>query len=353
MSSDGERLHFLDLLRGVAALAVVIEHGLWVSVPGYLGYALQSFDVGQFGVTLFFLVSGFIIPVSLERGGSSARFWAGRFFRLFPLYWATIAFFWLYYLLIDPPSRYPTEPWQWLANLTMLQELVRAPHVTPVFWTLTLELAFYASCSLLHALGLFRRAWLLPWLGVAALLLFGVLLPLASGQRFPAGYAFLFLTFFVGLAFRRFSTGELSRAHLLGLLASLAPVSLAAAYVCFELRPRPEEPIAFHCAWSVWLAAYACFAAALAWRARLLPSSLCYLGKISYSLYLMHTCLVLALPRTWPAAGYVPTLLAGSVALSALSYRWIEVPGQRLGRRLLRGHEGRRAEETPAHRLAA
>ena len=129
-----DRLPFLDVLRGVAALAVVFEHGFAVCIPGYLDFSIAWFDMGQWGVTLFLLISGFIIPVTLERGGSNGGFWVNRFFRLFPLYWATIAFFALYYLLIRPDATYPPQTWQWLANLTMLQELLRIPHITPVFF---------------------------------------------------------------------------------------------------------------------------------------------------------------------------------------------------------------------------
>src|SRR5579864_792683 len=166
-----DRLAFLDVLRGLAALVVVLEHGFAVCFPGYLDWSIRYFDMGQFGVTVFLLISGFIIPVTLERGGSSARFWVNRFFRLFPLYWTTIAFFALYYHFLRPTGWHPKETWQWLANLTMLQDFVQAPHVTQVFWTLTLELLFYVSCSLLYALGWFRRIWLLVWLGQAGLLL--------------------------------------------------------------------------------------------------------------------------------------------------------------------------------------
>src|SRR5579864_4968448 len=86
-ASSPDRLPFLDVLRGLAALAVVVEHGLAVTVPGYLDFSLGFFDMGQWGVTLFLLISGFIIPVTLERGGSNFKFWVNRFFRLFPLYW--------------------------------------------------------------------------------------------------------------------------------------------------------------------------------------------------------------------------------------------------------------------------
>jgi peptidoglycan/LPS O-acetylase OafA/YrhL len=333
LTAARDRLPFLDVLRGVAAAAVVVEHGLAVCIPGYLDFSSRYFELGQFGVTLFLLISGFIIPVTLERGRSNGRFWVNRLFRLFPLYWATIGFFALYYLVWSPEALYPPELWQWLANLTMLQEFFRAPHVTSVFWTLTLELMFYAACSLLYNLGAFRwTAWLV-WAGQAGLLLVGVAYPLLAQRRFPGGYAMLFLSMFVGTALHRYSIGRLSRRQLQWLLACLALVSLAVSYVCFERFTRTGLPLSFHCVWCTWLAAYAGFLILLPWRGHEMPAWLCYLGKISYSIYLVHTCLVVLLPSTWPPMLYIPALFAGTLVLASLTFHLIEQPFIRLGRR--------------------
>src|SRR5262249_25788818 len=164
-SATPDRLPFLDVLRGLAASAVVIQHGLDIALPGYRDFSFRYFNLGQFGVTLFMLISGFIVPVTLERGQSNVRFWFNRFFRLFPLYWASIALVWLYYHTLAPERLYPAEGWQWLVNMTMLQEFLRVPHVSEVFWTLTLELIFYVCCSTLYLLGLERRTGWVVWLG--------------------------------------------------------------------------------------------------------------------------------------------------------------------------------------------
>jgi len=73
------RLDFLDALRAVAALAVILQHGLELSVPGFMVWTTRNFSFGQAGVCLFFLISGFIIPLSLEKSGSNIRFWCGGF----------------------------------------------------------------------------------------------------------------------------------------------------------------------------------------------------------------------------------------------------------------------------------
>src|SRR5262245_53819945 len=86
-----DRLAFLDCARALAAAFVVLAHGLQVCVPGFLDWSLANLELGRSGVVFFLLISGFIIPPSLEQSGSPGRFWLRRFFRLFPAYWLSIA----------------------------------------------------------------------------------------------------------------------------------------------------------------------------------------------------------------------------------------------------------------------
>src|SRR5689334_23533688 len=85
------RLAWLDALRGWAAAVVAVFH----LSPVVLGREphlriLAVIDLGKYGVLLFFLVSGYVIPLSLERHGSLRRFFLGRLFRIYPAYLATI-----------------------------------------------------------------------------------------------------------------------------------------------------------------------------------------------------------------------------------------------------------------------
>src|ERR671924_2089375 len=84
---SGRRLAWLDGLRGLAAMVVVFEHSLNVLLPEVRRTASPWFDFGRYGVFVFFLVSGYIVPASLERRGDVRAFWIGRFLRLYPL-WA-------------------------------------------------------------------------------------------------------------------------------------------------------------------------------------------------------------------------------------------------------------------------
>src|ERR1700730_18454663 len=80
------RLAWLDALRGFAALCVVFDHGSTLLLLPVRSFLYQWLNLGQFGVFVFFLVSGYIIPASLERKGSVRGFWTGRLFRLYPMY---------------------------------------------------------------------------------------------------------------------------------------------------------------------------------------------------------------------------------------------------------------------------
>jgi peptidoglycan/LPS O-acetylase OafA/YrhL len=86
MSSPAvKRIEFIDAVRGLAALRVMVSdvgeawrRGKWDLFQG------SYFDFGVAGVVAFFLVSGFIIPYSIEKTHSVWKFWIGRIFRIYP-----------------------------------------------------------------------------------------------------------------------------------------------------------------------------------------------------------------------------------------------------------------------------
>jgi peptidoglycan/LPS O-acetylase OafA/YrhL len=330
-----DRVQFLDAVRGLAALAVLLEHSLAIWFPGYPDASRRFFNLGQFGVTVFFLVSGYIIPASLERSGSNQRFWIGRFFRLYPLYWVCIALTFLVAQVSGhPPAGFNAQNrYYWLVNLTMLQELVRVPHASGVFWTLTLEMALYATCSLLFAVKRLDRSYRLAWLGVILFSLAGLVCPVLLHRRFPAGYAFLPLSAFVGTVIYRYNAGQCRRGQLTALLGGLAIVAPVVAFLNFYLLPRRELPIAFCSVITSWLAAYMTFLALFALRSKRMPAVLLWCGDVSYSIYLLHPLVVdVCTPRFSPALR-LPVVLAGSLSLAWLTYRMIEKPMINLGRR--------------------
>jgi peptidoglycan/LPS O-acetylase OafA/YrhL len=166
-------MYELDVFRGVAAFGVLLFHytsqyaTLFKHSPDLWFY----FSLGRHGVELFFILSGFVILMSLERTKSGMDFIVGRFSRLYPAYWAAIALTFTVTTLTQTP-KLQVDAGSALVNLTMVQGFFGIDHVDDVYWTLQLELCFYVLMFLL-----FRGKWLkhiekiaIAWLAIAIVL---------------------------------------------------------------------------------------------------------------------------------------------------------------------------------------
>jgi peptidoglycan/LPS O-acetylase OafA/YrhL len=151
-----ERLSFIDALRGLAALGVVFYHiedanhipTLEARLP-WIGYFLEY---GHFGVPIFFVLSGFVIALSLDgrpMGLSTVgRFMIRRSIRLDPPYWVAIAIA-LAVVFAKEGTLGSFSLSQIVAHLFYMQELLGYREISIVFWTLTFEFQFYLTYSLL------------------------------------------------------------------------------------------------------------------------------------------------------------------------------------------------------------
>ena len=152
-------------------MLVVCQHGLELLYPAYARWTLTYIRPGEFGVIVFFLCSGFIIPASLERRGSQAQFWKGRFFRLYPVYWVALGTVYLLHFGFDRyplDGQYGVHPLRLgLANATMAQNFLGIPIALGQSWTLAYELTFYAVTSALFVAGLHRRSSMVALFGFA------------------------------------------------------------------------------------------------------------------------------------------------------------------------------------------
>ncbi len=335
--SARERLAFLDVARGLAALLVLVFHALGACFPSYIPWALAHFNIGQVGVVIFLLVSGFIIPVSLEQGGSNARFWLRRFFRLFPLYWLSIALAYACYRAGALGPLYDDRG-VWLVNLTMLQGFFNRPPVWGVFWTLQLELVIYAACSLLFAAGLLKRAVWVAGLAFLAYALVGMARPVLAGEPYGiASTRFLYFAPLVGLVAQRYWAGRIGRGWFVGLVLGQALAVAAVWLVNHALLPERMTTACLREWATTWGAAYACFFGLLAARRRTFPEAACWLGRVSYSVYLLHPFLIVLLGAAhWPWWALLPALVGSAPLLSGLTYRLVEAPGIALGRAIER-----------------
>jgi peptidoglycan/LPS O-acetylase OafA/YrhL len=324
------RLDFLDALRGIAVCLVLVQHIGELTFPAIARFSMQEVSLGQLGVMVFFLCSGFIIPASLERGAATgswaalAAFWRSRVFRLYPLYWVSLAAaaILVFAGLHSPAS--PLTPGDWLANASMFQVLVGSPHALGLYWTLAFEMFFYLALSGLFLLGWHRHSAALSLAASAGCVVAAVTAAPLLGRAAPLGL-FCLAAMFTGTVFARWHAGTVR----LRTLVLCVGTALAAGTVLATAAAPAVLPML-----SSWFAAYAIFCTAVALRGRSVPAWLRRLGTISYSVYLMQALVLLAVPAMPHPVLSAAVWVAVTVAVSELTYRYVERPAVRLGRNL-------------------
>ena len=345
------RIPSLDALRGVAAFAVVVHHAALQRLP-IVRHAVYMPDVnvsypvlfwlGTWGVTLFFVLSGFCIHLPQARKeyeGSPfigwREFYRRRARRLLPTHYASIAFAVAAAYVV--PTDLITRPTitTLLAHVFMVHTWVSAAvfySINAVFWSIAVEVHFYATYPLLQWV---RKRWghaLLPILVAVALAVYlvGFLRP-PGDSRFVIQNLFLVSWWQWGMGvaladvYVRGRVGSWGRCVTFpGALWIWGAVSLAAAYV---------DPTVGSAHLRFWAAPALC-AAVLAsaaigsTRDKDVPP-LEWLGDFSYSLYLMHPVALALTLRILPQ-GAVPGLLAlvvdiaAAVAFSRLFFHLVE-----------------------------
>jgi peptidoglycan/LPS O-acetylase OafA/YrhL len=137
---ERKRFEELDVLRGLAAIVVVIFHFTMGKNQADLGFYL-----GATGVDLFFVISGFVILLSLEHVEKSGQFIINRISRLYPTYWACVTFTFSIMLLngIGKMDFSQISIMQYLGNMTMFQFYLRIPNLDGPYWTMIIEMTFY------------------------------------------------------------------------------------------------------------------------------------------------------------------------------------------------------------------
>lgn len=356
LAASPPRIQFANALRGIAALAVLLSHQLgvfWLDREMTAGYAnmpvlagdavatpalvtvlnpTDYFQWGAFGVALFFLISGFVIPFAFERY-SCKGFLAGRFFRIYPTYavgfTATLLAIYLAGVHFDRPFPHPVS--EILRHyLVGFRALLGAPNIDGVVWTLDVEVRFYILCAL--ATVWLRRGSPLVFILPAAMGL-GIVLAASLGTGLPVSTQFL-IFMFIGVAFNLHYRGHLELAPLLFIVAALFFL-FAGAWQIGRLRGISIQLWSYAAALVLFGLAYA---GPQGWaRNRVLGA----LADISYPLYVIHTVggfvlLRILLERGLPAWLAVPAVILAALALSWVIHRWIEAPTHRLGRALAR-----------------
>ncbi len=368
----------LESWRGVLALLVAAYH---LTAAGAF-YGVPLIRHGDLAVPFFFVLSGFVLTHAygerLNTGRDAARFAIRRFGRLYPLHIATLmAVLGLELIkwgLVQhgmasdhPPFTGSSSLPTLAANLVLLQAVISFGEFSWNIpsWSISVEAFVCAAYALLALAAGSRLRVAVRWaFAVFAVLviaydLSGLKLHIISGQGLLEG---LFGFLAGAVAYQVFiAVRERGRAGVMRWPTVFEAAALAAAFTVFWFRP-PGLLIPI-----LTFAAVILIFAGDAGRisAALNTAVPRYLGRISYSIYLVHFVLLMVLNRglrvleattEWsvlapgdviafgpPGAmdGLLLIYLLAVIGLASLTYRWIEVPGRRVFERVAeRGWSG-------------
>jgi exopolysaccharide production protein ExoZ len=336
------KLDGLQVGRAVAALTVVIGHAVDHAHHHAINMAWQL--GARYGVTLFFVISGFIMMATTGSGSfDPRRFVSRRVRRVVPIYW--LVTFLVAGLAIVAPNLFARtvfDPVHFLQSLFFVPAVDPAEpgNISPIFrlgWTLNYEMFFYAVFAAAFALSAVRRALVIT-VFFAACIVLGQLIEFQAA--IPDFYTRIDTLGFVAGVW-------LGLAHLQGgfkpspaLIGALAVVSLAILGVIGANYPAVRDVPATQ----VWLVAACAAHVALlillvdrrGWRA---PRPLLLVGDASYSMYLFHMFAIgaaTAVARKLPPAFMTPMIVVSAlsgIAIGIAAYLAIERPINRRMRR--------------------
>lgn len=262
-------------LRAVAALAVCFFHftcGNTAYLPAE-SWIKAVGELGRYGVDIFFVVSGFVIPYSLSKKNyvwqACFLFLRKRFVRIEVPYLASLllALFLFWIVGFYKKETFAIDWTAFWAHFLYLNSLLALPWLVPVYWTLAIEFQYYIWIALLFPLlnspTLAKRysvwvlwialSWLIPqdvwvfhYVGLFGL---GILLCQYQLKQIRAGEFVLSMAVLINLV-----------VYQLGILPAIAG-SLASLVIWYEIQQAKTVKI---------------------------HSFLAFVGKVSYSLYLTH-----------------------------------------------------------------
>lgn len=318
------RVGEIDALRGLAALAVMLFH--YTSRIDDLFPMGEAASIvvrhGHYGVNLFFIISGYVIFMTLQRTRQPLDFVVSRFSRLFPAYWVAVVATLSVTHALGLPGKLATLP-DAVANFMMIHAFFGFPHVDGVYWTLEVELLFYAGMFSLYRMNWLNRVHTALWFMLALRLTYFLAAAWAGVDLPWKVYRFLILEyipwFALGIAIYLHvhprnmtdSTQSLTvigaAVLLLALVASPGVALLAAAFAVLVLG------------------------AATGRLGYLAHPVMVWLGAISYTLYLLHENIgwsVLLRLRNMGVPRDLGILLAIALSflLATLLSHWVERP---------------------------
>ena len=360
-AARGSRLSELDALRGLAALAVFVGHsfGMMSQTPALLqaiqNTPLRFFYDGNAAVLLFFVLSGFVLNLRYAEAESYRSGWVGSFiirrvFRIYPAFLASMGLALLLRTCFFRPewthgfsdwfSAFWQEPLPWAQFarcLTLVGPNIHAVFINPPVWSLVFEMRISLFFPLVILLvNPKRRAQWDALLVITLYLLSMLLAPFAGSFQF----------------FPQFVLGAVCAKHFSRIKSRLAALSGPARVVWLILAlvlygtGAMVEPLHLQDGRVKFLvtqlvslgAAGFILSSASSGRISLLLRTRVFqfLGRTSYSFYLTHFLFLLAVaPLLYLASGSYLIAWLGTLAvaylMSDLLFKFVEVPGMRLG----------------------
>ena len=344
-ASQKSRVEALDLLRLAAVLGVVLYHfGFWgPTVNGIPQAAIPALapvaKYGFLGVPVFFIISGFVIAYSAE-GRTATGFAIARFSRIYPTFVFCMTLTFLAIMFLGPPHFNATWA-QWAANLFVAAPALGQAYMDTSYWSLVIEVMFYAWVAMLIAIGLFPRR-------IDSIILIWLAITFANELTIDALWAEkLFLAddsgfFAVGLLIYEFYRGRRG-AMLYSMLAlSIGTAVFQALHKLVKLAPHTGGVFDQWIVIAICLASIAIIFLATQVRRVPLPAGLTLaLGGLTYPLYLLHMQLGYVLfehQAPDDAVLLVLTIVTGVALLAWAVWRYVERPAQRWTREFLTRH---------------
>jgi peptidoglycan/LPS O-acetylase OafA/YrhL len=322
--STSSYLPVIDLLRGVASMAVCLFHFICKTKAFITGtFIVGLFYYGHFGVHMFFVISGMVIPLSMIKGQYTLKSWPRflwkRFLRIEPPYIVAVILGTLFLIARNyipgttPGDRSPSLS-TFLLHIGYLIPF-RDSHtwISPVFWTLAIEFQYYLVLSILFPLAM--HPLLTRRIMFYAIFLAAGYFHVTSEDFLP----FWMPLFLIGIMYVLWWSGKIasleywlvSLAAMIVVYWRIGPASLVTALITIAI-------VHFFSTFSTPLSNF--------------------FGKISYSLYLLHSIVgaafVNVLSHHAHSAWEKGFILIGGIGVSILSaflfYIAVEKPSQLL-----------------------
>ncbi|MFZ6741877.1 acyltransferase family protein [Undibacterium sp. JH2W] len=300
--------------------------------------------LGLWGVSIFFLISGFVIPLSLEKNASS-KFLTMRFFRIYPTYWMSLS---IGLLFVYFSSQFWGVPVFWNAkilasNILLINDFFLLPSVDLVNWTLVVELKFYLVAACLSPV--IRQGKVLPFF-IFSLTILMLNWCLNSLHTTPDSAAFLsvlkmlvsgfvYVQFMlIGLFFYYAYQQKIPNQKLV-FCALLQLMIFAMTWSCSSIQDQ------FPIVTKIYFFGFVLFSLAYVFRNTFRKNRLFdFLADISFPLYLVHSLagyVMIKILMSYACSFYLSVLLALFV-VTALAYAihiFVEMPTNSFGKTIV------------------